>query len=477
MAEDKYRIDPNITTKIMDSKGINYGHAIGKMFEGLGDIQVKDEERALTQESLKLGIDNAKKEQILKGISVQGITDKIEDEKAVGGYIASDYTDWGTYAKDNGIKLKTPQMMQSIEKLSDERYVKLMDESLGGHEMYLKEQNRFYDKNGNIDMPEVRKQLSQDPNNIFLAQAFERKYGTKLEKPAVEVSAKDQVAMLKAQADINKSIKSVEKMDFEMKNPKTQEKKDPFEKEKLLYQMELKSGKLDSNVSFESWMSSTGGKLKIQNESISKPKDKLTVQFDGISKLTELIKDYDDTQAGILQGGGQAIQELTGIHSQQSAKLESQRNGITMALTKALAGGSASNTDRERVESIIGGAWQTESGTAGKYKSSLDQSIISVNETITQLENAGYDAKNERVKLKEYEDFRGSIDKWDGNVSLKEFLKSHQGNGGNKKVTRVIGQQPQTPQPQQEQKQVVKTGMHNGRKVVQYSDGSVAYAD
>lgn len=125
--ESKYRIDPNITTKIMDSKGVNYGHAISKMFDTLGDIELKDDERAqkaqdraLTQESLKLGIENAKKDQEIKGISVQKIKDEIEDEKqfmnfAKSGQSVEDYTKSGntfrtsqyfTLAKDFGDKEK-----------------------------------------------------------------------------------------------------------------------------------------------------------------------------------------------------------------------------------------------------------------------------------------------------------------------------------------------------------------------------------
>ena len=224
--ESKYRIDPNITTKIMDSKGVNYGHAISKMFDTLGDIEVKKkesaqkaEDRALTQESLKLGIDNAKKDQIIKGISVQSIQDKLEDEKVVGGYIASDYTDWNTYAKDKGVKLRSPEMMQSVAKLSDERYNKLMDENWALHEGYLKEQGKFLDAKGNIDMSAVREQLKLDPtNNIGLAQAAERKYGVKIDKPAESLSAKDQAAILASQSTVTKNNALAKKYDWEMKS-------------------------------------------------------------------------------------------------------------------------------------------------------------------------------------------------------------------------------------------------------------------
>lgn len=225
-SESKYQINPAITSEIMKTKNINYGHAISKMFDSLGDIEVKDEDReqkaadrALTQESLKLNIDNAKKDQILKGISVQGIQDKLEDEKVVGSYIASDYTDYNTYAKDKGVKLRSPEMMQAVEKLSDANYSKLMDENLALHEGYLKETGKHLDEKGNVNMSAVREQLKLDPlNNIGLAQAFERKYGMKLEKPAETLGAKDQASILKSQSDIKKNEALTEKYKYEMKN-------------------------------------------------------------------------------------------------------------------------------------------------------------------------------------------------------------------------------------------------------------------
>lgn len=225
-SESKYQINPAITSEIMKTKNINYGHAISKMFDTLGDIEVKDEERvqkaadrALTQESLKLGIDNAKKDQILKGISVQSIQDKLDDEKIVGDFIASDYTDYNTYAKDKGVKLRSPEMMQAVEKLSDANYSKLMDENWALHEGYLKENGKFLDAKGNIDMSAVREQLKLDPtNNIGLAQAAERKYGVKIDKPAETLGAKDQAAILASQSTVAKNMAQAKKYEYEMKN-------------------------------------------------------------------------------------------------------------------------------------------------------------------------------------------------------------------------------------------------------------------
>jgi len=100
MSEDKYRIDPNITNKIMDSKAINYGHAIGKMFDDLGGIVTKEAENAqkqgdreLTQKSLKLGIDNAEKDQIIKGISLQNLKDEAADATSYLAVATSDKPD------------------------------------------------------------------------------------------------------------------------------------------------------------------------------------------------------------------------------------------------------------------------------------------------------------------------------------------------------------------------------------------------
>jgi len=44
-------------------------------------------------------------------------------------------------------------------------------------------------------------------------------------------------------------------------------------------------------------------------------------------------------------------------------------------------------------------------------------------------------------------------------------------------VEDILGPEPKTKKPADTQKQIVKTGMYQGRKVVQYSDGTTGYAD
>lgn len=198
MAEDKYRIDPTITSKIMDSKSVNYGHAISKLFDDLGGIEMqkeenvqKQEDRELANEAMRLNIDNAKSDKAIKEISVREIQDKVADNKIISDYMSSNYSDYNTWAKDKGVKLRTPEAMKLVESESDAKTQKMWDESLGNHINYLKENNLYADKDGNINMPEVRKQLAKDPQNFYLAQAFERRFKTPIDKPQEEITQKD----------------------------------------------------------------------------------------------------------------------------------------------------------------------------------------------------------------------------------------------------------------------------------------------
>lgn len=198
MAEDKYRVDPTITSKIMDTASVNYWDPISKMFENLGSIELqrenleqKKQDRELANEAMRLNIDNAKSDKTIKEISVREIQDKVADNKIISEYMASNYSDYNTWAKDKGAKLKTPEALKLVEAESDARTQKMWDESLSDHLTYLKEKNLFSDKDGNINMPEVRKQLAKDPQNFYLAQAFERRFKTPMDKPQEDLTQKD----------------------------------------------------------------------------------------------------------------------------------------------------------------------------------------------------------------------------------------------------------------------------------------------
>lgn len=179
MAEDKFMINSAVANQIMQPKQ-NYGHAIADMFKDLGTIANQQEEK-----------NDKEMDRQIKELSVQQIKDQVEDNSVLADYMRSDYADINTWLKDTGKKIRTPEVMSILKAESDKKTQEMWDNSLGNHINYLKENNLFFNESGEINMPEVRKQLARDPQNFHLAQAFERAYGTKLEKPAEELTMKD----------------------------------------------------------------------------------------------------------------------------------------------------------------------------------------------------------------------------------------------------------------------------------------------
>ena len=297
MAEDKYKIDPNIVKMVSDSKKTNYGHAISQMFSELGGIvndkynrEQKEKNDNLARENQQLQIDTNK-------LQYQSVADTIHDKKIVSNYIASDASDFSTYLVDNKKTLKTPEWQLKAQEISDNRMNKIWDESLNAHENYLKENGLFLTKDGNIDMKEVRKQLSQDPKNLHLAQAFERKYGTKLEKPAPEkkiLSLSEQLKLQEAVKD-KKEDELLEKDLVDIrKNYKELFNQDMTTAQELQYK---KNGELP---------------YKVYGSTEMKPKDKELIDANievekALSKLDNYTYEDIDSVVGWLQGDNWAI--------------------------------------------------------------------------------------------------------------------------------------------------------------------------
>jgi hypothetical protein len=206
---DRFKLDPNIVKMAGDGKALNYGHAISKMFKDLGDIEEKEAE----QETKEL-------ENKTKKLQYQSVADTVADKKVVSEYIASDSADLSTWLEDNKKTLKTPEWQLKAKELSDSRMDTVWDESLNAHESYLKENNLFLTDDGHVNMDEVRMQLAKDPQNLHLAQAFERKYGVKLDTPS-EQSTKEKLEKEHLQAKINK-------INNEINNPKSNESNSEF---------------------------------------------------------------------------------------------------------------------------------------------------------------------------------------------------------------------------------------------------------
>jgi len=100
-----------------------------------------------------------------------------------------------------------------------------------------------------------------------------------------------------------------------------------------------------------------------------------------------------------------------------------------------------------------------QSPTGGALGAVAVQELIALQSTVASL-----DQGQSRAELKK------SLDKIDRHYN--NWLKTTQGNAGGASGEWGGGARPATPA-----KTVVKTGMYGGRKVVQYSDGSVSYED
>lgn len=100
-----------------------------------------------------------------------------------------------------------------------------------------------------------------------------------------------------------------------------------------------------------------------------------------------------------------------------------------------------------------------QSPTGGALGAVAVQELIALQSTVASL-----DQGQSRAELKK------SLEKIDRHYN--NWLKTTQGNAGGASGEWGGGARPATPA-----KTVVKTGMYGGRKVVQYSDGSVSYAD
>ena len=199
---NRFKLDPNIVNMVSQSKATNPGQAISKMFADLGTI----ENQKANQELAQVQADTKK-------LQYQSVADTMSDQKLASEYMQSDSADLNTWLEDNNKSFKTPEWQLKAQTISDGKMDKVYDDSLAAHENYLKEQGLYTNTDGTVNITEIRKQLAKDPQNIYLAQAFERKYGTKLNKPREELSKKDQLDIDYKEAQINK-------INHDINNPK-----------------------------------------------------------------------------------------------------------------------------------------------------------------------------------------------------------------------------------------------------------------
>ncbi|QDF28963.1 hypothetical protein [Halarcobacter anaerophilus] len=197
---NRFKLDPNIVNMVSQSKATNAGQAISKMFTDLGTI----ENQKANQELAQVQADTKK-------LQYQSVADTMSDQKLASEYMQSDSADLNTWLEDNNKSFKTPEWQLKAQTISDGKMDKVYDDSLAAHENYLKEQGLYTNTDGTVNIAEIRKQLAKDPQNIYLAQAFERKYGTKLNKPREELSLQDKLDLQKTQSEIDKNKAQADK--------------------------------------------------------------------------------------------------------------------------------------------------------------------------------------------------------------------------------------------------------------------------
>ena len=89
-------------------------------------------------------------------------------------------------------------------------------------------------------------------------------------------------------------------------------------------------------------------------------------------------------------------------------------------------------------EKTAGGTFNTLAGASAKFKASLERAIIAQQETINQINRAGYNTDVEQAQLNRYVDFSNKIKNWDGSSSISEYIKKTTNqNGTNEDFTSV----------------------------------------
>ena len=179
MGTDKYKLDPNVVNMVSNGKGKNAGTAIARMFKDLGGIANDKQTRENDNKIKELGTKT-------KQLQYESVVDTLADNKSEMGYMASDYGSYKEYLADNNLTLKTKQGQANLEALEDKKEIEFYDKELVANEKYLRDNKLFMTEDGQMDMPEIRKQLSKGSHNLQLSQAFERKYNTKIVTPPKE---------------------------------------------------------------------------------------------------------------------------------------------------------------------------------------------------------------------------------------------------------------------------------------------------
>lgn len=425
-------ISPQLMKSIQDTNTNNVGTHIAKLFDNLGNVE---EYKYKKQEEAQ---EKAVKKEI-EGINLEAIKNQAQDKQNFMKYVKS-----GKSLDESGIEFNSPEVYTLAKDFGDKKKQLIDDEALKYN--LAQANSRFTKADGTFDNTGFYSYMDDRLNqNLITPTQYAGvidavNKGTKSGIYAERETEKDRLGLIKTQLEIKKTIQDLNNPD-RGKGASTNE----IEKAKERYNILLKGGAIPEGQDFPQWYAQSGGDVKLKTEGITTAKNNLTKQFTGLEQINQLLLNkYTPSDVGIVDGAIQGLREFTNLHNSRSGEIESDRNGLTMALTKALAGGNASNKDLAKAESIVGGAFQTESGASSKYKAALNQSIIAIGETINQLENAGYDPKNEKARLNKMIDFSESIKEWDGSTTIQDFFNKSSNKKTNSNGTEILRKRDNT---------------------------------
>jgi hypothetical protein len=293
-------------------------------------------------------------------INLDNIKDQVSDKSYLTDYMRSDETNFNTYAKKNNIKLKTPKYIKIANELDDKRLQKYWDEKLNDHIAYLQKNKLFLTKDGYINMPEARKQLSKDPeNNIHLAQAFERKLGTPLYSVKKDITPSYTTKWLD-------TVKNNKKVKVEIKTDKQG------------------NSSLTGNVLPKE-------PTKEEKEMKDKAKNEFLSMQQAINDMKNWADTHKDSYTGFVQGGWSYLTDLVGATSKDEATFRQNKEMIIGPITKAIYGGHASDKDRQNIVDAMPKFIDNDETFKAKLNAIYTRAKKSLGEKIKTWETAGYD--------------------------------------------------------------------------------------
>ena len=429
---NRFKLDPTIVALNSQTAGQNYGHVISQAFKDLGDI-----------ENNKINLQLADTKNQYEEIKLNSIKDELDDDRTYKNYILAE--DKEDFLKNNTFKTSKHTLMAENYK----------------NTLSLKEQqehtNRafanFTDEKGNFNRTGAFEHLYSKykdgtikENELYgIMDAIDQKNKSGIYKP--KLTMQEQLDMMKTQAEIkkinsdtNKNYHSMQSENKDFYAPYGISKDDPYKKEKYDFLIAKQQGDVQDGEDLFGWIKRTGGKIhaNVKLENLTSAKNRLTEQFNGTEQILNLINKYEPSQFGVGSGIAQKFSEWTGLHTAETANLESNMTALKGANAKALGGSNPSNTEQKMGEKTAGGTFNTLEGASAKFKASLERAIIAQQETINQINRAGYNTDVEQAQLNRYVDFSNKIKNWDGSSSISEYIKKTTNqNGTNEDFTSV----------------------------------------